>query len=267
MGFLILDTGQPVDRRWETVAAAEAPSWYLDPLVARQKQRLNAALVLSSLPHPVGRALKTDSFEEAYGEDSPLPHLLHLASQWYAIDGTERIVANAHARMPSVKFLAADIRAMPLGDATLDLVFSNSTLDHFRTRQEFETAFQELTRLVRPGGLLVITLDNPLNPLYWPLRWLSGTRWAPFPLGYTVRPGRLAQLLRQQGFEVQSSGVLIHNPRLVSTFLFMGLRRLLPAGLANAAIGALLKAFQLLDHLPTRWLTGCFLTATAIRRT
>lgn len=253
------------NRRWQTVAATGAASWYLDPLVAAQKRRLNAGLVLDAVKRRVARALKTDLFEEAYGDDSPLPELREVAGQWFGMDGTVEIVARARARTEGVRFLAADVRQLPLATASLDLVFSNSTLDHFETRREFETALAELARVVRPEGLLILTLDNPLNPLYWPLRWLSATRLSPFPLGYTTTPNRLRRLVEQSGFKVRSTGVLIHSPRLVSTALFLALRRMIGSR-ADAVIGGLLAAFQLLDALPTRPFTACFLTLHAVRR-
>lgn len=53
---------------------------------------------------------------------------------------------------------------------TFDLVVSTSTLDHFTCREDLVTSLEEISRVLRPGGLLILTLDNPLNLLYPPLR-------------------------------------------------------------------------------------------------
>jgi len=77
--------------------------------------------------------------------------------------------ARLRARRPVPQFLAADARGLPLRTASFDLVLSTSTLDHFDSRREFVAAIAEIARVLRPGGRLVLTIDNPSNPLYWPL--------------------------------------------------------------------------------------------------
>ena len=120
-----------------------------------------------------------------------------------------------------------DLRQQPFSTAAFDLVISPSSLDHFETRQDFVVALRELTRLVKPGGILVITLDNPSNPLYHILRWASKNRLAPFPLGYTETATALEKDVRGLGFEVLGRDWLLHNPRGVSTLLFLSLRKTL----------------------------------------
>ena len=116
--------------------------------------------------------------------------------------------------------------------------------------------------MMRPGGLLILTLDNPANPLYAPLRWYSRTRFAPFYLGYTPRLGALKQVLGEAGFEVEQVDWLLHNPRLVSTALFLACRRLLGRW-ADGPVSWLLEAFGLLGRLPTRRWTACFQAVAA----
>jgi hypothetical protein len=64
-------------------------------------------------------------------------------------------------------------------------------------------------------------------------------------------------MLEQAGLEVLDSRMLIHNPRLISTILFLALRRLLGRR-ADGPIAFLLHAFAALERLPTREFTGCF---------
>ncbi len=253
-------------RTWDEISDHRQPSWYLDPLVAEQKRMVHLELCGRWSPACVERALKTDLFEEAFGEDALLPELSGAAQTWFAMDVSGSTVRSARFRVrgPSVQFLAADVRTLSLRTASLDLVLSTSTLDHFASRQEFAAAIREIARVLRPGGVLIITLDNSLNPLYWPLRWLSETRWVPFPIGYTPSAPRLDQLLEEAGFEVTARATLIHNPRIASTVLFLALRRLLRSR-ADRAIRGLLAAFGVLEHLPTRRLTACFLGARAVR--
>jgi ubiquinone/menaquinone biosynthesis C-methylase UbiE len=254
------------DPVWDQLAGSARPSWYLDPLVARQKRDRHLKLFRAWMPAAAGSGLKTDVFEEAFGEDALLGDLAPLAQTWIAMDVAAGTVRQARARMalPSVRFLVCDVRRMPLRSASLDVVISNSTLDHFATRPEFEAAIAELARILRPGGRLLITTDNPHNLLYFPLRWLSRARWFPFTLGHTPSPANFRKTLEQAGLRVIDTSWLIHNPRMFSTALFLLLRRVWGAR-ADGFIQWSLDAFALLEHLPTRRFTACFVGACAVR--
>ncbi len=103
------------------------------------------------------------------------------------MDCVPSTVAAARRRFHNTEFhmTVADLRAMNFQDGAFDLIVSTSTLDHFPRRAEFLRALEELVRVLRPGGRMVLVLDNPLNPGYWPLRLLC-QRVTSFRLGYTM---------------------------------------------------------------------------------
>jgi SAM-dependent methyltransferase len=247
------------------VAARSTPSWYLDRLVAEQKRRVHQELIHRwTAGLPVSRVLKTDSFEEAYGADRILFDLFPQAALTLGIDLSWQTARNAQARSPNpaVRFLASDVRQLALRSGSLDVVVSTSTLDHFDKREDIGAAIEEFFRVLRPGGIAVVTIDNPHNPLYPPLRWASRRGWTPYQLGHTTSLSELVQCLQAAGFEVIATDTLIHNVRLVSTLLFLVLRRLL-GRYADPPIRALLALFAILGHLPTRRFTACFVAACA----
>jgi SAM-dependent methyltransferase len=252
---------------WAELAQEPAPSWYLDPLVAAQKKQLHLALIRDwTRGFSPGTVLKTDLFEEAYGEDQILFELLSDGGPAVGIDVSFATVRKARIRCPGpARFLVTDVRALALGADTVDLIVSNSTLDHFGSKEEFHRALHELARALRPGGLLVVTMDNPLNPLYRLLRWATRSGWGPYPLGYTTSRAGLVRALEAAGLDVLATDRLIHNPRLASTLLFLGLRRLLGAR-ADAAIRGLLHLFAGLERLPSREFTACFVAACGRKR-
>ncbi len=258
--------GQNPTPTWDKVAGRPRPSWYLDPLVARQKRELHLKLFREWMPAGAGRALKTDLFEEAFGGDALLEDLAPLSETWIAMDVAARTVCEARARvgLGTARYLVCDVRRMPLRSESLDAVVSNSTLDHFATRREFEAAIAELARVLKPGGRLLITVDNPYNVLYFPLLWLSKMRPFPFALGYTPTPAGLRRTLERAGLRVTATSSLIHNPRVLSTALFLALRRIRGAR-AEGIIQWLLEAFAKLERWPTRQLTACFVGACAVR--
>jgi len=240
-------------------------SWYLDPLVADQKRRAYLNLFESCAGASAPRNfLKTDLFEEAYGDDALLPEIARDASLRLAVDVAIPTVEAAATRLVNqgVSVLAADVRRLPFRTGTLDLILSSSTLDHFEKISELNAALAELARVLQPGGRLIVTLDNPWNPLYWLLRAMSRVRVTPFPLGRTLSAPSLARSLKDCGLEVESTGTLLHNPRVLSTIVFLALRRCLGER-ADSPVRALLRLFATGEKLPTRWLTCCFISACA----
>ncbi|MCL6546566.1 MAG: class I SAM-dependent methyltransferase [Bryobacteraceae bacterium] len=249
---------------WERLAGQASASWYLDPLVAAQKRRVHQELIRRwAGPHFAGRLLKTDVFEEAHGEDHILFDLFPDAEA-LGMDVSPESVRRALRRCtnPRCRFFAADVTRLPLRGGSVDLIVCPSTLDHFSSYQELRQAVTEIAHVLRPGGVAVITLDNAENPLYWLLRWASRHGWTPFRLGATLRLRELCGLLREVGLAVTDTGALIHNPRAVSTLLFLLLRRLLGRW-ADQPIQALLALFSWLHYLPTRRWTACFIAARA----
>ncbi len=253
---------------WESVGRGPHPSGYLDPLAARQKREAHLQLVRRWLrggnPQSV---LKTDLFEEAFGEDRVLLDLAPGARLIVGIDIAATTVAAAakHCPVAGVSFLVSDLRALALRTDSFELVFSNSSLDHFETQEDLLAALQEVVRVVRPSGLLMITLDNPWNPLYPLLRWATRLWRAPYFLGCTASRQQLNAWLSDLGMEVVEKGWLIHNPRLLSTLMFLGLRKIMGRA-ADGPIRALLRLFELLGHLPTVPLTACFSAVCARKR-
>jgi SAM-dependent methyltransferase len=246
---------------------AASDSWYLDPVVARQKADTFLALVERWRdPAAGGVTLKTDLFEEANGEDALLPRL-EPSRLLVGLDLDLRTARRAQRRFASAGFavIVTDLRRLGLRDGALDLVISPSTLDHFATRAELETALIEIHRVLRPGGTAVVILDNPLNPLYHPLR-LAAPLIAPFTLGHTLGRRRLCATLDRLGFDLLGHDYAIHNPRGLLTLFNLLLRRVLGRS-AEPPIRALVRLFALLDHLPTRALTACFLAVGARRQT
>jgi len=232
--------------------------------VAAQKRRVHQELVWRwTRGVAIRRVLKTDAFEEAHGDDCILFDLFPQAVS-VGMDLALSTARRAQARSPHerVRFLAGDVRGLPIRPGSIDVIVSTSTLDHFDSRAEFERALGQLAGALRPGGVLVITLDNPWNPLYGLFRWISRRGWLPFRLGYTTALPGLTQSLRDAGLEVAATAALIHNPRLISTAVFRALRR--PLGRhADIAIRALLAAFAAFGRLPTRQFTACFVAACA----
>jgi SAM-dependent methyltransferase len=241
-------------------------SWYLDPLVARQKAEVFLALVERwSESATVRRVLKTDLFEEANGEDTLVPGLDHSGLLLGAdLDLDTVLRARRRFAGTGLAVVAADMRQLAIRDAALDLVVSPSTLDHFQTREEIETALGEIGRVLRPGGTAILIFDNPHNPLYPLLRVVA--RWvAPFRLGRTLDRRTLCLALDALGFDILGHRYVIHNPRGILTLVNLSLRAVL-GRFAEPPIRGLLSAFAALDRWPSRAISACFVAVGARKR-
>jgi SAM-dependent methyltransferase len=214
----------------------------------------------------VGTFLKTDLFEEANGADQILFDLYPPPCLAIGMDLSAATVSRAAGRCPnaSARFLVCDVRHPALRSGSLDLIVSTSTLDHLETAGQFQQSLAGLAGLLRQGGLLIVTVDNPQNPLYGPLRWASRRGWLPFALGYTPSMRELMDFLAGLRLEVVAQDWLLHNPRGISTLVWIALRKLLKKR-AETPISLILRALAAMGRLPTRRWTACF-SAVCARR-
>jgi SAM-dependent methyltransferase len=214
---------------------------------------------------PRGHVLKTDLFDEFTG-DGLVPWLRESYDAVSGIDISQTIVRQVGERCPGLEVRHADARDLPFASDRFDVVVSNSTLDHLPTREAIAVAVRELHRVVRPGGHLLITLDNPMNPVVrlrnaLPRGIHESTRLVPYSVGATLGPRRLRVLLQESGFEVLRSGAVFHSPRVLVVLTGRAVDRLGPV--ARRRFVKFWSAFEWLGHLPTRYLTGYFVAALA----
>jgi SAM-dependent methyltransferase len=229
--------------------------------------RVNADLCRAFWPSTrPGRILKTDLFDEASGTGL-LPVLAGACGAVYGIDHAENTAALGRARHPAVRATVADVRVLPFASGVFDLVISNSTLDHFENRGDIARSLRELTRVLRPGGRLILTLDNPANPVVvlrnsLPFAWLSRLRLVPYYVGKTAGAGEGRRLLAAAGLRQVAVGAALHCPRAPAVGLASLLDRVAWSWPRRALL-ALLGGFERLGRLPTRYLTGYYVTFVA----
>ena len=258
--------GAPQRRNWEIALAPllHAPA---EALWRRHCDTLNATLFSRWLPAGrCERLLKTDLFDEAMG-DGLYPLLAERARSIIGVDIAGSVLAAAQARHPALNIVEADVRALPFAANSFDVVVSNSTLDHFAERADIAVALRALERVLRPGGRLLLTLDNLANPAVavrnaLPFALLQRLRLVDYPIGATLGPRRLRRLLGEVGFAVVESTTLLHCPR---AFAVARARRL-QARATDEAHGRFLRGlarWERLSRWPTDVVTGHYLAFCA----
>jgi hypothetical protein len=176
--------------------------------------------------------LKTDLFEEAITEHN----LLSLFPDGsVGLDCSLSISKAANKRLKhahkQVFIINADLRHIPLANKSIKHIFSGSSLDHFQYKQELETSLKELTRILSLEGTLVLTLDNPHNPIIWlrnklPFKLLNTLGLVPYYVGATLTQQELCKSLESLGLEIKEFTTISHVPRLPAIFLVSLLEKL-----------------------------------------
>ncbi len=213
------------------------------------------------------RALKTDLFDEAVGEGC-WRALASVAAEVCGIDVSEPLVDILSRERKGFAVGLGDVRHLEFPDDSFDLVFSNSTLDHFETEAEIEQSVSEFARILEVGGCLLITLDNPVNPVvgvrnFLPQRATGAIGLVPYFMGRTLSMRRLVELLDRSGFRVLHRRHTAHAPRVAALHLCRLLEKSKAAGMMLSAM----LAMEALAKLTTAPLTGYYSAVLAVKRT
>jgi SAM-dependent methyltransferase len=250
---------RPWDVAVEQAASRSAPLWRL------QSDIVNRALLERWLPTGLDSVLKTDLFDECVS-DGLYPALALHAGEVAGIDVAPAIVTAAGRRHRDLAGTVGDVRALPFESESFDAVVSNSTLDHLDGPEEVATALGQINRVTRPGGRLLLTLDNPYHPLVAARNVLPGAlaraiRPTPYPSAWTCGPATLGRLLQGAGFQVLETTAILHFPRIA-----VAVAGALDEGLARRRrVMEALRGAERLERWPTRFVTGHFIAALAVR--
>ncbi len=254
-------------RHWDSVAE----DWLLrrpDRLWGQHADQINARYLRPWLPDcDRMRVLKSDLFDEAW-RDGMAPWLEPRARELIGIDLSFVTAHSARRRHATIVAVNADARGLPFREGAFDVVISNSTLDHFRSTADIVASLGELHRVLRPGGDLLLTLDNGDNPVVAlrnavPFPILRRVGLVPYFVGVTLRPARLRRALCTVGFEVRDIRAAMHCPRLPAVCLSRVLER--RAAATRARYLRAVMGFERMATWPTRFLTAHFVAVRATR--
>ena len=85
---------------------------------------------------------------------------------YIGIDSSEKLIAAAQVKYPSLKFKVADILDLPLPAAEFDAVFLIAVLQHVPSAELRLKALLNISRVLKPGGFLLMTNWNLWQPIF-----------------------------------------------------------------------------------------------------
>lgn len=237
----------------------------------RYMQGVYRRLIVNWLPDADrGQRLKTDLFEEALSDESILPE---LGKNSLGLDSSQKVARAARRRLTKHNkgnaVLVCDLRNLSLRSSSVSAILSGSSLDHFLTKEELSASLQELNRILIPGGTLVLTLDNPSNPVVWlrnrlPFSWLNRLGLVPYYVGETCAVTEARERLEASGFTVTHCSAVAHAPRLLAIWAGRFAERFWNSNQLEW-FERLLERAETLEAWPTRYQTGYYIAMRAVR--
>ena len=161
-----------------------------------------------------------DVLDVASGEGYGAAQLAQVARQVLGLEFAGATVRNAAANFPrpNLRFIQGDARALPFAEASLDVVTSFETIEHFDRQQNFVA---EVRRVLRPDGCFIVSTPDrdvysppgsPPNPFH--VREFDRAEF----LELLHRHFRYISLIRQRPMLV--SGLFPEEPASIAPLIF-----------------------------------------------
>ena len=145
---------------FESLLAARGALYWAERTAAGQRRRIIRSRLLTlgaDVTGPAARVLEVGCGIGDYTRGLAAA----TAGSIVSVDVAPGLVRHAGAdRPPNVRFVAADVEALPFASGTFDAVVGNAVLHHLR----LERAVPEMLRVLRAGGRVCFAEPNMLNP-------------------------------------------------------------------------------------------------------
>jgi ubiquinone/menaquinone biosynthesis C-methylase UbiE len=138
--------------------------------------------------------------------------LLKRGCQVVGTDSDKKSITIAQAFSGKNSFALANAEKLPFKRDVFDKVVSVCALEHFN---EGETALQEISRILKPDGIVVLTVDSFTYPLPEHLVTTHKTR---YHVAHYYSLPELKEILTELGFEVTNSKYFVNSPLAVLLF-------------------------------------------------
>lgn len=140
----------------------------------------------------------------------------------------------------TVPVTCGNICALPFADNTFDKIYCTEVVEHV---PEDRKALSELYRVLKPKGVLIVTVPNHNYPFLWdPLNWFMES----IGIGYVKSgfwagiwnmhlrlyyPDEIKEIISSAGFEIRETAALTHYCVPFNHIILYGLKKVLDSGL------------------------------------
>jgi len=149
-------------------------------------------------------------------------YFIHLVDEWHSIDINESIIIKsrelcnellAEKFASKLKFTVSDVTALHLENESYDVVTSFSSIDHIPGQENRIKAINEMCRVLKPGGHLIVTVPNRWNLIY-SYRSNKAQRDGKHKSGYEYQfsPLELRKLITSNGLKIIDCASTGFNP-------------------------------------------------------
>lgn len=108
-----------------------------------------------------------------------------------------------------LRTVQADIRRLPLGDASYDLAFNAGVLEHFED-DDLKTILDEMIRVVRPGGCVLVFCPNRYN-IYYQTHLRRVRQQHDYEFERALTAGEMRAHFQERGLiDIRVNGVHVH---------------------------------------------------------
>jgi ubiquinone/menaquinone biosynthesis C-methylase UbiE len=143
-----------------------------------------------------------DALDAACGTGRHAATLAELGHRVIGVDTTESMLAIARDKVPGADFRTGRLEALPVADASVDLITCTLALTHV---ERLAPVIAEFARVLRPGGTIVLSDMHPLTTMTGGIAGWPGpdiTRGIPFVLNRTHHVGEYVSAFVAAGLTI-----------------------------------------------------------------
>lgn len=138
-----------------------------------------------------------------------------------AINKVQALAREVQSSTPNDRFQVAELQTLPFEDAMFDVVLCFAVLHFAKNSQHFDAMVEELWRVLKPGGMLLVRTASSTG-VEGQVRAL-GSGWYHLPDGsdrYLVADARLQELTRHLGASLLEplKSTVVHGQRSMTTW-------------------------------------------------
>ena len=193
-------------KRARAAIAARSRGTWLDGVAGRMERHYSPGRTWEALARTLAGTARVGRVADLGSGDGAVAEILSpFADSIVCVDNNPRIVAAGRERMshvPHLRFVQADMHALPFDDDSFDLVLVLGALQY---TARVDAVLAEAARVLRPGGRMVTSSLRT---------HVHATEVAPFGhLNRGFEPDTLATLLATAGLTVERSTVVAREKR------------------------------------------------------